>query len=132
MRLLSRHDRLIAALLLLAAVRTWADSLRAPPSDLLDPAVGPPSVLPDLSHDGWVRLNWLPGIGGDRARRIVALRPFLGVRLTPQRLALLPGFGGGIADEVAAWYARGGRSPPVGSREGAIYASGRLAAAVRE
>ena len=44
--------------------------------------------------------------------RIVRLRPFLGVPLTPARLALLPGFGAGIASEVEAWFARGGRSPP--------------------
>ena len=108
---LSSHERVVAVLLLVAAVRTWADSLHAPPTDLLDPATGPPTVTPDLAHDGWERLSWLPGVGPERARRLVADRPHLGVTLTPGRLGLLPGFGPGITEKVEAWFARGGSAP---------------------
>ena len=101
----------MAVLLLLAAARTWAGSLRAPPADLLDPSAGPPTVMPDLDRDGWERLSWLPGVGPERARRLVAERPHLGVALTPGRLALLPGFGPGITEKVEAWYGRGGSAP---------------------
>ncbi len=109
---LTSHERVVALLLAVAAGRTLWNGAQVPPALLLDPCEGPATLLPDLDHDGWLRLAWLPGVGEERAKRIVRLRQFLGVPLTPARLALLPGFGAGIAEEVAAWYARGGQSPP--------------------
>lgn len=106
------HDSLVAGLLLCAAVRTGCATLGAPPRDLLDPASGPPTLLPDLAHDGWLRLSWLPGIGAERARSLVAQRPYLGFPLTPGRLALLPGFGPATAEAVEAFYAGAVRGPP--------------------
>lgn len=54
---------------------------------------GPAVVVPRLAHDGAERLAWLPGVGEGRAARIVRARPQLGVPLTPQRLAQIPGLG---------------------------------------
>jgi len=106
------HERAVALLLTVAAARTLWQAMADPPTRLLNPLEGPETLLPDLDQDGWLRLSWLPGVGESRARRIVDQRRFLGVPLTPARLALLPGFGSGVAKEVAAWFAREGRSPP--------------------
>lgn len=123
----SSHTRVFAALLLLAAARTWLRAFDPPPPDLLDEAVGPPTVLPDLRHDGWVRLSWLPGIGLHRARLIVSERAHLGAPLTPHRLQLLPGIGERTASEVADWYGRQGRrAAPPAPRPRPITATGAL------
>ena len=66
---------------------------------------GPETLIPDLAHDDALRLSWLPGVGLDRAEKIVRQRQFLQMPLTPQRLALLPGVGPTTADAVSAWYA---------------------------
>ena len=101
------HARVLAVLLMVAAVRTLDLRLAASERLLLDPVHGPPTVLPDLARDGWLRLSWLPGIGPEKARRIVAQRPHLGVPLRASRLALLSGVGSETAAEVeeclAAW-----------------------------
>ena len=96
--------RFCALLLLAVALRGMAC---APPRsvDLLDPLRGPPTVVPDLEHDGVVRLSWLPGIGVGRAREVVRARPFLVGALVPERLAELPGIGVKTQAEVCAWYA---------------------------
>ncbi len=109
----ARDHRILAAVLLWAALRGWWVAWEPPPRDLLEPATGPPTALPELAHDGWIELSRLPGIGPERARRIVQERAHLGVPLTPSRLRLIPGIGDGTAAEVEAWYARAGRGPPV-------------------
>jgi len=100
------HRRVIAALVFLAALRTWAATLAAPPADLLAPSAALPTILPDLAHDGWDRLSLLPDIGPERARRLVALRPFLGVPLDAQRLEWIPGFGPLAGRKIADWTRR--------------------------
>ncbi len=108
------HLRLVAALLLVSALRTLFAAFAPPPADLADPIRGAPLRLPDLAHDGWVPLSWLPGIGPKRARAVVRLRAGLGVELTPERLVLIPGIDAGTAQEVRDWYRSFGRAPPVG------------------
>lgn len=105
------HQRLLAALLLLAAVRTLALRSAPPPADLLDPQSGPPTVLPDLAHDDWVRLTWLPEVGEEKARAIVAARPRLRVPLTLERLHLVPGCGPTLQARARDWYRRQARGP---------------------
>ncbi len=100
------HRRVLAALVFLAALRTWAAMLAAPPADLLTPSAALPTVLPDLAHDGWHRLSLLPEIGPERARRLVSLRPFLGVPLDPRRLEWIPGFGPLAGQRVMDWYSQ--------------------------
>ncbi|RMH03838.1 MAG: hypothetical protein D6702_04650 [Planctomycetota bacterium] len=108
----SLATRAAGAVLLAASIRTLFSGIVAEPADLADPVRGAEAVLPDLQHDGWLRLSWLPGLGPERARQVVAARARLSVRLTPERLALLPGVGERTAAEIAAWYRRGGRGPP--------------------
>ncbi len=108
-----RAERALAAVLLVAAVRGLALELAPPPADLLDPVGGADGVLPDLDHDGWIPLSWLPGVGADRARQVVAQRAQLGLPLTPARLRLLDGIGDQTALEVEQWYRRAGRGPPL-------------------
>jgi len=99
------HDILLAALLLLAAIR----GVSLPHAERLPgwtaPGGGPETLVPDLAHDDALRLSWLPGVGAYRARQIVEHRAFLQLPLTPPRLALLPGVGETTARDVAAWYA---------------------------
>ena len=111
------HCRAVCLVLIIAALRTfpWLD--RESPADWLDPRTGPPTLLPDLAISGVTELSWLPGMGRGRAAAVVAGRPFLGVPLTPSRLALMDGVGEETARQVAAFYRRSLRSPqgdPVG------------------
>ncbi len=71
---------------------------------------GPETLVPDLKHDDALRLSWLPGVGSDRAQKIVSQRPFLQFPLTPPRLAMLPGVGQTTADAVTEWYAEQSRT----------------------
>ena len=71
-----------------------------------------PSWLPDLQHDGAAALAVLPGLGGERAARVVAGRPFLGVPLRPANLDRIPGVGVTTRREVQAWYRRRGSGGP--------------------
>lgn len=71
-----------------------------------------PELLPDLACDGAERLALLPGVGPERAREIVAARPFLGAPLTPDNLALLPGVGATTARTLADLYAARARPMP--------------------
>ncbi|TAH34549.1 MAG: hypothetical protein EYC70_16575 [Planctomycetota bacterium] len=98
------HGRIVAVLLLAGCLRTLALRFAPAPAELMDPASGPPTALPELAGADWVRLTWLPGIGEARGRRIVELRPFLGQPLTPERLHLLPGCGETLEQQVRAWY----------------------------
>lgn len=99
------HDVLLAALLLIAALRgvSLPSAERYPGWN--ESGGGPETLIPDLAHDDALRLSWLPGVGAYRAQQIVKQRPFLQVPLTPERLALLPGIGETTAKDVAAWYA---------------------------
>jgi len=63
-------------------------------------------LLPELATDGAERLAWLPGLGAGRAARLVRERPWLGVPLSPDTLALLPGIGEATVREVRAAIAR--------------------------
>lgn len=110
--LLRSHRRLVALVLAVAAGRILVDALAPPPPDLLDPATGPPGRLPDLARDGWAVLTGVPGLGPERAHRLVHQRPALGVDLAPGLLHLLPGFGPGLERGIAVWYGQGGRAPP--------------------
>lgn len=108
---------MLAILLLLGAARTACWRLEPEPPDLLDPAIGPPTVLPDLATADRVQLSWLPGVGDARAARLVTERPHLGFPLTPGTLHLLLAVGPGTAEAVEEWY-----------RAGAISGSGAGAA----
>jgi len=102
----------VALILAVAAGRLLAASLAPPEADLLDPARGPPTCLPDPARSGWATLTALPGLGPERARRVVRERAALGVPLRPGRLHLLPGIGPGLEERIRAWYARGGWELP--------------------
>jgi len=82
--------------------------LAPPPVDLIHPASGAPTVLPDLAAADRIRLAWLPGIGRGRAAQLILERAHLGVPLTPSLLDLVPGFGPGTASEVQDWVRRRG------------------------
>ena len=109
------HCRAVCLVLIIAALRTfpWLD--RESPADWLDPRTGPPTLLPDLAISGVTELSWLPGMGRGRAAAVVAGRPFLGVPLTPSRLALMDGVGEETARQVEAFYRRSMGSSPGGS-----------------
>lgn len=95
----------LGALLTLGWLGLVLRALAPPAPDLFGPQA-PPVLLPDLAHDGAQRLALLPGVGPDRARRIVQARPHLGAPLTPDNLALLPGVGEETARAVQAFYAQ--------------------------
>lgn len=99
------HDVLLAALLLIAALRGFSLPSAERYPGWAEAGGGPENLIPNLAHDDALRLSWLPGVGAYRARQIVEQRPFLQMPLTPERLALLPGIGETTAREVAAWYA---------------------------
>lgn len=105
------HRRYCATLFLWIAAITWIQAWEAPQRDLLQLPIGPGTVLPDLAKDDWMRLSWLPGIGVEKARHIVSIRPHLGFRLTPGRLHLIPGIGPRTAQKVQDWYRLGGQEP---------------------
>ena len=88
-------DTLRACALLLAAAALRAACALPPAADvdLLDPATGPPTRLPELARDGAAALSWLPGLGPGRARAVVAARPLLAAPLDAARMAELPGVG---------------------------------------
>ena len=96
-------ERAVLAGLLLAASLATLCFRSPPPAALLDPAVGPPTVLPDLARDGALRLSWLPGIGAGRAAALVRARPHLDGPLTVERLAELPGIGPRTQAAVQSW-----------------------------
>jgi helix-hairpin-helix protein len=100
------RGRLLAALLVLASVRTLLDLHKGLPPDWSLPTVALPTTVPDLATAGWRELSWLPGIGSGRARSIVAHRSQLGFPLTPSNLHLLPGVGEVTAKKIVDWYAQ--------------------------
>ncbi len=113
--------RITAVVVMVAALRGFGAWRVGPPPNPLDPAVGPPTLVPDLERADVVELSWLPGLGAARARAVVEARPFLPRPLTPERLALVPGVGEATAAEVAAFYAAaGGRA----ARRGVAGAAG--------
>ncbi len=112
-----RSARLLAWLLLAAAVRAACAQLPPAPLNPALPGHGPPTLVPDLAHDGAERLAWLPGLGQGGAADLVAARPGLGVPLSLATLRLVPGIGETTAREIAAFYARlpvrtDGQAPP--------------------
>lgn len=101
-----RSARWLAWLLLAAAARAGCALLPPPPLNPALPSHGPPTLVPDLAHDGAERLAWLPGLGQGGAADLVAARPGLGAPLSLDTLRLVPGVGEVTAREIAAFYAR--------------------------
>jgi len=99
------HDVLLAALLLLGALRGLSLPTEERFPGWTEAGGGPQTLVPNLTTADALRLSWLPGVGAYRAGQIVRQRPFLQVPLTPERLALLPGIGETTAKDVADWYA---------------------------
>ncbi|KAA3612785.1 MAG: hypothetical protein DWQ01_03520 [Planctomycetota bacterium] len=98
------HRQVLAVVLLVAATRTLFWVWRPPPKPLLDPQQGPVGLVPSLDRSDAISLSWLPGIGEEKARRLIRERPHLGVALNPALLPLIAGFGQDAAGEIQRWY----------------------------
>jgi hypothetical protein len=102
-------EALRATLLLWSAVLAWSAARAvggAPVAEAPDLRAGPPVLVPDFARDGAQRLAWLPGFGSGRAARVVEARPRLGVPLSADTLALLPGVGAAVRRDARAALAR--------------------------
>jgi hypothetical protein len=91
--------RAAAVLVLIAALRSVI-ALIPDPSAKWDRIAALPATKINLATASWVELAWLPGIGAQTARSIVAQRPRLGAPLTLENLACLPGVGEATCDQI--------------------------------
>ncbi|NQU48476.1 MAG: helix-hairpin-helix domain-containing protein [Planctomycetes bacterium] len=110
--------RFTAVLLLVASARTWialgvgnsfGENFEAYESfkDL-------PPLSIDLATASWPELTWLPGIGEQTARGIVAHRAGLGIPVNVDSLHLMPGVGSELAAQLPhAWLLNGSKGTTI-------------------